>query len=241
MQHHIDTVDVNGSPMEIFMYAPDGDGPFPGLTIAQHIPVAHAGIETDPFTLKVCERYAENGYAVACPFIFHWWPKEEEMSVKRDEFRDDWTVLDMKATYDHLASQPNVDSSRIGTVGHCWGGRVTWLDLCHNPDYKAGVIFYGGRVKIPLGPETKTAPIDLTGNIKSAMCCIFGKNDQGPSPEDAKDYEDAMKKAGIDYECHHYDGAGHGFQDFTNADRFAEEQSEDAWNKSLAFLKKHLS
>jgi len=238
--HRVDTLTVNDSPMEVFMYAPDGDGPHPGIVVAMHIPLGHTGIENDPFTLKVCERFAENGYAVACPFIFHWWPKDEEMSVKRDEFRDDWTVLDMKAAYDHLAGQDNVNSDKIGIVGHCWGGRVAWLAACHNPDYKACTVLYGGRVKVAMGPGTPPA-IDLTGNIKAPVLGLFGNDDQGPSPEDVNDYEAALKKAGVEYDFHRYDGAGHGFQDFNNPDRYRESQSEDAWDKSLAFFKKNLS
>ncbi|MEC7657882.1 MAG: dienelactone hydrolase family protein, partial [Pseudomonadota bacterium] len=131
MQHRIDTVTVNDDPMEIFMYLPDGDGPHPGIVLAMHIPVGHTGIENDTFTMKTAERYAENGFAVAVPFIFHWWPKSDDIQIKRDEFRDDWTKLDLQAGFNHLASQDNVDGSRIGIVGHCWGGRVAWLGACH--------------------------------------------------------------------------------------------------------------
>jgi carboxymethylenebutenolidase len=240
MEHRVDTVTVNDSPMEVFMYIPDGDGPYPGIVVAQHIPIGHTGIENDKFTLRVCERYAEAGFAVAAPFVFHWWPKDEEMQVKRDEFRDDWTALDMQAAFDHLAAQDNVDSSRIGVVGHCWGGRISWLAACHNPNYKACGIFYGGRIKLPMGPGTPPA-IDLAGNIKCPVIGLFGNLDQGPSPEDVNDYEKALADAGVPYEFHRYDGAGHGFQDEFNAERYAKDQSEDAWGKVIAFFKDKLS
>ena len=70
MQHRIDVISVNDSPMEIFMYKPDGPGPNPGIILAMHIPVGHTGIENDEFTMKAAKRYAENGYAVAVPFVF---------------------------------------------------------------------------------------------------------------------------------------------------------------------------
>ena len=84
MQHRIDAISVNDSPMEIFMYKPDGPGPHLGIVMAMHIPVGHTGIENDEFTMKAAERYAENGYAVAVPFVFHWWPKSDDIQVKRD-------------------------------------------------------------------------------------------------------------------------------------------------------------
>jgi hypothetical protein len=54
--HRIDTVTVNDSSMEIFMYTPDTDGPHPGIVLTQHIPVGHTGVENDEFTLKAAER-----------------------------------------------------------------------------------------------------------------------------------------------------------------------------------------
>ena len=72
--HRIETVTVKDSPMEVFIYTPEGDGPHPGIVQAQHIPHGHAGLEKDPFTLETAQRYADNGYVVAVPFIFHWWP-----------------------------------------------------------------------------------------------------------------------------------------------------------------------
>jgi dienelactone hydrolase len=49
-----------------------------GVILAQHIPVGHTGIENDEFTLVTAARIASEGYVVAVPFIFHWWPKGED-------------------------------------------------------------------------------------------------------------------------------------------------------------------
>ncbi|MDP6688358.1 MAG: dienelactone hydrolase family protein [Alphaproteobacteria bacterium] len=237
--HNIHTVTVQDSLMEIFLYEPEGEGPHPGIVLAQHIPVGHTGIENDEFTLKTAERYAENGYAVAVPFIFHWWPKEETMELKREEFRDDWTAMDLKAAHDFLASQPAVDGARIGIVGHCWGGRVAWLGACHIPELAACAVFYGGRVKLPMGPGTPPA-IELAGNINCPVAGFFGNDDQNPSPEDVDDYEAALATAGVAHQFHRYDGADHAFQSFNNADRYNHDASEDAWRKVLAFLGENL-
>ena len=128
--HRIETVVVRDSPMEIFLFEPEGTGPHPGLILAQHIPGGHTGLENDPFTLRTAERYAENGYVVAAPFIFHWWPKDAGIELKRTESRDDWMAADMQAAFDLLAARANVDKDRIGVAGHCWGGRVAWLAAC---------------------------------------------------------------------------------------------------------------
>ena len=68
------------------------------------------GIDGDPFTLKTAERYQANGYAVSVPFLYHWWSKEDDMQIKRDEFNDAQTALDLKAGFDALAALESVDA-----------------------------------------------------------------------------------------------------------------------------------
>jgi len=64
--------------------ADKGPGPHPGIVLCPHIPVAHSGLENDPVTLHKGERYAENGFVVAAPFYFHWWPKSDSIDIKRE-------------------------------------------------------------------------------------------------------------------------------------------------------------
>jgi len=240
MTHSIHSVTVGGSPMEIFLFEPEGAGPHPAIVLAMHIPVGHTGIENDEVTLKVAERYAENGFVVAVPFIFHWWPKSAGIEIKREEFRDDWTELDLAAAHGFLRARENVDGDRIGVVGHCWGGRVAWLAACCNPDLKACVIFYGGRVKLPMGPGTPPA-IERAGQIRCPVAGFFGDEDGNPSPADVNDYEAALKAAGVRYAFTRYPNAGHGFQSFVNPERYRHEVSEDAWAKAVAFLRRALA
>ena len=101
-------LDVQGHAMHTLVFEPAGAGPHPGLVIAQHLPIAHAGLEKDPFTIDVGERYAAAGYVCVIPFIFHWWPAGEDVAVKREAFRDDWTVADLKVAYDFLAGMDTV-------------------------------------------------------------------------------------------------------------------------------------
>jgi carboxymethylenebutenolidase len=172
---------------------------------------------------------------VAVPFIFHWWPKSAEMQLKRDEFRDDWTTLDLNAAFDLLAKQKGVDGKRVAVIGHCWGGRVAWLGAGTNPRYAAFACFYGGRVKLPMGPGTPPA-IELASKIRCPVIGFFGNDDENPSPADVNDYDAALSKARVEHVFYRYDGAGHAFQSFNNPDRYREQASEDAWKKVLTFL-----
>lgn len=233
------SVEVNGSPMDVFVWTPEGDGPFPGVIAMQHIPVAHAGLEVDPFQIAVGERFAREGFVCAMPYVFHHWPREADITVKRAEFRDDWVVADMQAAYGVLADAPKVDNDNIGIIGHCWGGRLSWLGACHNSRLKACVVLYGGRIELTMGP-VDTPPIAMADRIGGSVLGIFGNEDANPSPEHVNDLEAALVNAGVPYEFHRYDGAGHAFQDFNVPEKYRETQSEDAWDKMIAYLRREL-
>ncbi len=72
------------------------------------------------------------------------------------------------------------------------------------------------------------------------MMGIFGKDDQNPSPDDVADLDAALNAAGVEHAFHSYDGAGHGFQDFNNPERYREAQTKDSWEKIFEFLDRHL-
>lgn len=230
---------VLDSDMETYLYTPERRGRLPGLILAQHIPVGHTGLENDAFTLRTAERFAAAGYKVAVPFLFHWWSKGAPLERKRAEARDDRMVEDMRATFELLSTDGAVASSRIGVVGHCWGGRVAWLAACHLPTLAACAVFYGGRIKLPMGPDA-VPPIDLAGNIRCPLMGFFGNDDTNPTPADVDDYAEALTRAGVDFTFHRYDGAGHAFQNFPSPERYREDASEDAWTRVLEFFRQTL-
>jgi carboxymethylenebutenolidase len=240
LEYSVETVLVDDSPMEVFVFEPQGSGTtvHPALILAQHIPVGHTGIENDTFTLQTAQRFASQGYVVAVPFIFHWWPKSEDIKLKRDE--------DMQAAFDLLKARANVDPGHIGVVGHCWGGRVAWLAACHIPELAACGIFYGGRIKLPMagkGADSTSAqqpPLALAARIRCPVAGYFGNDDANPSPQDVDDYETALVEAGVEVEFTRYENAGHAFQNFPTTERYRHEASEDAWSRVLAFLERTL-
>ena len=225
--------------MHTLIFEPEGGGKHPAIVAAQHLPVAHEGLEKDPFQIHVGNRFAVAGFVCAMPFLFYRWPLNAPVETKRDEFRDDWTVTDLNATFGLLSGLDNVDETAIGIIGYCWGGRIAWLGACHEPRYKACAVFYGGRVKLSF-VDAAPAPITLAGNITCPVLGMFGNDDVGPTPADVDDYAHALESAGVVHEFHRYDGAGHGFQDFHNPERYREAQSEDAWVKSIDFFRRYL-
>ncbi len=237
---HTTIVDVDGGEMEILMFRPQGAGPHPGIIVCQHIPVAHAGLETDPWQVGVGDRLSAMGYAVAMPFLFHWWPRQETIEVKRAGFRDDWAVADLAATRTALEADDTVDAERIGIIGHCWGGRVSWLGACHDSKLKSAITLYGGRIELSMA-DGATPPIHFADRIPCPVLGIFGNDDANPSPEHVDNMDRVLTAAGVPHEFHRYDGAGHGFQDDSNPERYREAQSNDAWARIEAFLARTLA
>ena len=228
------TLEVGGSEMPAMITRPTGDGPHPGLQIAMHLP-GHIGLEKDKFTIDLAERFAANGYVTVTPFVFHRQPDGLDAPARRDLMNDTELLADMDAGYQWLTGQDGVDAARLGIIGHCFGGRQTWLAVAHNQNYQAMATMWGGRIDTGWGAGNP-APLDLTGDIKCPVLGIFGNDDQGPSPDDVNAYEAALKEAGVEYSFHRYDGAGHAFQDFAREDRYRKAQSDDAWEKQLAFF-----
>lgn len=235
-KHELTVLD---SPMEVLVFAPEGDGPHPAIVVAQHLPVAHAGLETDPFTLDVGQKLADEGFVAVVPFLFHWWPPEDDMMDKAKAWRDDWNVADLDATFAFAAALPDVDGDNIGVAGHCWGGRIAWMAAASNDRYKAAAMFYGGRIQLGLGPDAEPA-ISLAGQIACPLLGVFGNDDHNPSPEDVDEIDGALTTARVEHEFHRFDGAGHGFQDFSNPDRYCPQQASEAWTIFFEFMHRHL-
>lgn len=53
------------------------------------------------------------------------------------------------------------------------------------------------------------------------------------------EYEEALKKHGVRYEMHMYDGANHGFHSDTTP-RYDEAAAKLAWQRTIAFFNQHL-
>jgi carboxymethylenebutenolidase len=233
------------SSMEILVYRPlpdeseSEDKLLPGIILCQHLPVAHAGLQSDPFTTQTAQRLAEAGYVVVVPFLFHWWPREMDMNEKRLNSRDDWTLADLEVTHQWMLKEAKIDNQRIALVGHCWGGRVSWLGACNLPGLAALCTFYGGNINKAMGKVDKS-PLQLTASINCPVIGFYGNEDTNPSPNDVDAYATALNEAGVSFEIHRYEQAGHAFQNFCSEERFNAIASDDAWSKLLNFLNENV-
>ena len=132
----------------------------------------------------------------------------------------------------YLASLENVNSSKIASLGWCFGGgQSLQLALNTEPEYPlaATIIYYGNLV----------SDQESISKIKWPVLGIFGDQDKSISVESVKQFEEALNKNGITNEIYIYKGVGHAFAN-PSGDNYAPQETQDAWEKTVSFLKKYL-
>jgi carboxymethylenebutenolidase len=147
----------------------------------------------------------------------------------------DRAVRDLKASVDYLAAQPNVDKSRIGSIGWCMGGGYSLQLALAEPRIKACVICYGRVINDP----------DKLKSLKAKVIGIFGVEDKGIPAAGVREFEATLRKVGVKTEAFHiFNGAGHGFmREGTSTlpnPAYREMQAREAWQIIEGFLVRNL-
>jgi carboxymethylenebutenolidase len=93
----------------------------------------------------------------------------------------------------------------------------------------ATVIYYG---RLVTEPETLS-------KIHWPILGIFGDQDKSIPVESVKKFEEALNANGITNEIYIYKGVGHAFAN-PSGDNYAPKETQDAWEKTVSFLKKYL-
>jgi carboxymethylenebutenolidase len=230
-----DTTQVDGQPMRIYLDAPAGGDAVPGVVVIMH------GPGLDRFIEDRVEDLARHGYAAAAPDLYHRQPQDgSDMMTRIGRLRDPQLIADVDAAASHLRRLPDARVTDLAILGFCMGGRITYLLAGARPAlWQAAGVFYGGNIMKPWA-EQGPSPFELTRDIACPVIGFFGVEDANPSPDDVKKIDAEMTKHGKPHEFHHYEGAGHAFLNFLNADRYRDKQGADAWQKMLAFLGRHL-
>ena len=141
-------------------------------------------------------------------------------------------IANLQAAVRYLGSLENVNPSRIASLGWCFGGGQS-LQLALNTEAEnplaATVLYYGD----PVMDEQELS------KIKWPVLGIFGDQDESIPVENVTKFEQALNSTGIPNEIYVYEGVGHAFAN-PSGDNYAPEETRDAWEKTLAFLKKHV-
>src|SRR5918993_1171262 len=140
-------------------------------------------------------------------------------------------IENMQSAVRYLTSLENVNGSRITSLGWCFGGAQS-LQLALNSEehpLAATVIYYG---RLVTEPETLS-------KIHWPILGIFGDQDKSIPVESVNKFEEALNANGITNEIYIYKGVGHAFAN-PSGDNYAPKETQDAWEKTISFLKKYL-
>ena len=113
-----------------------------------------------------------------------------------------------QAGLDQLLATGLVDPSRVAAIGFCFGGSTVQTLAYSGAPLKGIVSFHGGLVPITAVPGAAEA-------TKAKFLILHGGADPFTKPEDMLSFQQALEKAGVDYQFIIYGGALHAF---TNPD-----------------------
>jgi carboxymethylenebutenolidase len=178
---------------------------------------------------------AKEGYVVLAVDLFNGevTADQNRASQLTQAIRDNPAIAisNLKSAVTYLASLPNVNPDKIASLGWCFGGQQS-LQLALNSEehpLSATVIYYG---RLVTEPETLS-------KIKWPILGIFGDQDKSIPVESVKKFEEALNANGIINEIYIYKGVGHAFAN-PSGDNYAPQETQDAWEKTISFLKKYL-
>src|SRR5581483_6302008 len=143
-------------------------------------------------------------------------------------------LSDLDATVAWAKAQDG-DTSRLGIVGFCRGGRTVWEYSAHSPALKAGVAFYGPPVDPP-NPLWPKSPLQLAPEMKAPVLGLYGGADAGIPVAQVEQLKEALAANKKTAEFKIYPGAPHGCHaDYRTS--YRKEAAEDAWNQMQAWFK----
>jgi carboxymethylenebutenolidase len=142
-------------------------------------------------------------------------------------------ISNLQAAVNYVSSLPFVNSSKIASIGWCFGGGQSLQLALHSEQHPlaATVLYYG----TPLVTDKQ----DLS-KIKWPVLGIFGDHDLANPLPLINTFKAALNKVGIANEIIIYKGLGHAFANPSGAN-YAPQQTADAWQKTLKFLSIYLS
>jgi carboxymethylenebutenolidase len=233
--HGLDTI-------EAYSARPLGpERPAGGVVVIHHAPGYDEG------TKEYARKFAVHGYNAVVPNQY--WREapgaspDDAAAVARAAggVPDERLVGDVAGAMAYLKGL-STSNGKVGTIGHCSGGRQSFLAAV-SLRLDAAVDCYGAFVvgTPPAGRPLKVVPlVDKTPDLSCPLLGLFGADDKYPSPGQVAELEAALKAAGKTYEFHSYEGASHAF---FSVDRpaYRPEAAVDGWQKIFAFYGKYLA
>ena len=206
---------------------PSGTGPWPGIIVIQE----WWGLDRQ--TESIADRFAHLGYLAFAPDLYH-----GELAKLGDGQKAASLVQkyapgapsDLEKVYDALRILPDC-TGRIGSVGFCFGGRMS-LALGLSRPLDAICTFYGGGMQ---------QLFDRLGTLKSPVLGLFGDKDVSIPVGTVEQFDQLLGKIGVHHEVIVYPDSGHAFFRDSDPSVYKPEASRDAWIRVTKFFEDNLT
>jgi len=219
------TYQSEGIEMKAYLARPVGKKKLPAIV------VIHENRGLNPHIEDVARRAALEGFIALAPDALS--PlggtppdtdQARELFPKLDAVK---TQKNFEDAFTYLKTRKDC-TDKFGCIGFCWGGAMANQLAVHVPDLKVAIPFYGRQ------PEATDV-----AKIKATLQLHYGGLDERVNAG-IPAYEEALKKANVNYELFIYDGAQHGFHNDTAPTRYNEAAAKLAWSRAIALFKKEL-
>ncbi|MBI4315287.1 MAG: dienelactone hydrolase family protein [Chloroflexi bacterium] len=205
---------------------PSGNGPWPGLIVIQE----WWGLDAQ--TKSIADRFAAEGYLAFAPDVYH-----GELAALGDGDKAMALVqkygpnapAELAAAFDALKQLPEC-TGKVGSVGFCFGGRMS-LALGLSRPLSAVCTFYGGGMQ---------QLFDQLGGLKAPVLGLFGDKDQSIPVGTVEEFEQLLTRHRIPHEVKVYPNSGHAFFRDSDPSVFKPEAAKDAWERAKAFFAENL-
>jgi carboxymethylenebutenolidase len=217
----------DGTTLLGYLARPASGGPVPGVLVIHE----NRGITAQQE--DIARRFAKTGYAA---LVIDQLSRaggvgsladSPQASAAQAQIPAEQHVADLNAGVTYLGGLSRVRGDRLGAMGFCAGGGMTWRVALSNPQVRAAVPFYG---PIP--------PLDDLSNLQAAVLAIYGGEDTNVNSR-IPYMEEAMLAAGKTFEVVVEPGAVHAFFN-DSTDRYNAAAAADAWARALQWFGQYL-
>ena len=177
---------------------------------------------------EVCDLYSSHGYLTIAPCLFDRENKNIELDYDQEgimegrrlkELLNELSINEIESSISFVES-----AGKVGVIGYCWGGSLSWKSACKFNNLSSSIIYYGGDV-----PKLK----NLTP--KCPTMCHFGELDQSIPIDEVKEFKILNQNVNVfTYP------ADHGFN-CNHRNQYNKKCSDIALERSLGFLEKNLN
>jgi carboxymethylenebutenolidase len=185
-----------------------------------------------PHISDVADRFAAEGFVALAPDLYHGQSAAEPDDAGKlmMALRVDEAAKELRGAVDYLVGEGGASGDKVAVVGYCMGGQLALYAATVSDKVGAVADYYGIHPNVQPDLEKLTAPV----------LGIFAEKDAYAPPEAARALEAQIKRKGVETDFIIYEGQDHGFFNDTRPEVHDQSAAADAWQRTLAWFRKHL-